>query len=60
LGSDEKRGQNVTIMTECATHPDAKCPARSRIARQVLCLPIYPDLELSTVDTICDFIAEQV
>jgi hypothetical protein len=25
----------------------------------VLCLPIYPDLELSTVDAICDFIAGQ-
>ena len=26
---------------------------------QILCLPIYPDLELSIVEEICDFIAEQ-
>jgi len=28
-------------------------------ARQVLCLPIYPDLEMKVVDEVCRFIAEQ-
>jgi dTDP-4-amino-4,6-dideoxygalactose transaminase len=31
-------------------------PVANHIARQVLCLPIYPDLELQTVDTICNFL----
>ncbi len=34
-------------------------PVASQAARQVLCLPIYPDLELSAVDHICSFIAAQ-
>ncbi|MDR0736930.1 MAG: DegT/DnrJ/EryC1/StrS family aminotransferase [Zoogloeaceae bacterium] len=32
-------------------------PVATRLARQVLCLPIYPGLELSVVDAICDCIA---
>lgn len=31
----------------------------SRIAQEVLCLPIYPDLDISTVDSICDIIANK-
>jgi dTDP-4-amino-4,6-dideoxygalactose transaminase len=34
-------------------------PVASRLVRQVLCLPIYPGLEMSVVDAICDFIAER-
>ena len=40
-------------------HPSATAanlPVASRVARQVLCLPIYPDLDLSVVDQIIDFI----
>jgi len=33
-------------------------PVASAIARQVLCLPIYPGLEESVVDRICDLVAE--
>lgn len=33
-------------------------PVATRLSRQVLCLPIYPDLEFSVVDAICDLIAE--
>lgn len=35
--------------------PD-ETPIASRISRQVLTLPIYPDLELETVDRICEVI----
>lgn len=34
-------------------------PVATAAAQQVLCLPIYPDLELSTVEQICRFIAER-
>lgn len=34
-------------------------PVATRMSRQILCLPIYPDLELSVVDEVCAFIAEQ-
>lgn len=34
-------------------------PVATAAAQQVLCLPIYPDLELSTVEQICRFIVEQ-
>jgi dTDP-4-amino-4,6-dideoxygalactose transaminase len=34
-------------------------PIATWIARQVLCLPIYPDLKTSVVEEICDFIVEQ-
>lgn len=34
-------------------------PVASAAAQQVLCLPIYPDLEMSVVDEISDFIAAQ-
>lgn len=34
-------------------------PVASAAAQQVLCLPIYPDLPISTVNEICDFIAAQ-
>lgn len=34
-------------------------PRATVAARQVLCLPIYPDLEMSVVDEVCDFIAMQ-
>jgi len=42
--------------------PTAHCsnlPVARSAARQVLCLPIYPDLELAVVDEICNFISEQ-
>ncbi|MDR2364479.1 MAG: DegT/DnrJ/EryC1/StrS family aminotransferase [Zoogloeaceae bacterium] len=32
-------------------------PVAARLSRQVLCLPIYPDLEMSVVDAVCDLIA---
>jgi len=34
-------------------------PVATRISRQVLCLPIYPDLDLDVVDRIIDIIAAQ-
>jgi dTDP-4-amino-4,6-dideoxygalactose transaminase len=34
-------------------------PAATVASSQVLCLPIYPDLEMSTVEEICQFIAVQ-
>ncbi len=34
-------------------------PRATAAARQVLCLPIYPDLEMQMVEDICQFIAEQ-
>lgn len=34
-------------------------PWATRAARQVLCLPIYPDLDLSVVDEVCRIILEQ-
>lgn len=40
--------------------PSANCyqlPVATRVSRQVLCLPIYPDLDLDTVDEIINFIA---
>ena len=37
----------------------ANLPVATTAARQVLCLPIYPDLELSSVHEICDFIASR-
>jgi dTDP-4-amino-4,6-dideoxygalactose transaminase len=33
-------------------------PVANLAARQVLCLPIYPDLDMSVVDRVTDFIAE--
>lgn len=42
--------------------PSAHCdnlPLATEAARQVLCLPIYPDLELPVVEEVCRFIAEQ-
>lgn len=33
-------------------------PIAERAARQVLCLPLYPDLPLKTVDQICDIILD--
>jgi dTDP-4-amino-4,6-dideoxygalactose transaminase len=36
-----------------------KLPVAETITKQVLCLPIYPDLPLSTVDQICDIILEK-
>ena len=34
-------------------------PIATTSAQQVLCLPIYPDLDMSVVDQITDFIAAQ-
>lgn len=34
-----------------------KLPVATSASRQILCLPIYPDLDLSAVDNIVDFIA---
>lgn len=34
-------------------------PVATEAARQVLCLPIYPDLEMSVVEEACDLIARQ-
>ncbi len=34
-------------------------PVATEIAQKVLCLPIYPDLDLSVVDEITSFIAAQ-
>lgn len=35
-------------------------PVAHSVANRVLCLPIYPDLELSHVEMICDFIAKSL
>ncbi len=34
-------------------------PAATKAARQVLCLPIYPDLDMAVVDEIADFVVGQ-
>jgi dTDP-4-amino-4,6-dideoxygalactose transaminase len=34
-------------------------PVSAKVAQKVLCLPIYPDLEISTIDGITSFIAGQ-
>jgi len=34
-------------------------PVAEKIAKQVICLPIYPDLELNIVDDICSIIKEK-
>lgn len=39
-----------------SSHRD-NLPVATRISRQVLCLPIFPDLDLGTVDEIINFIA---
>lgn len=39
-----------------SAHPD-KLSVATRVSRQVLCLPIYPDLDISIVDEIIKFIA---
>lgn len=41
-----------------SAHKD-NLPAASAAAQQVLCLPIYPDLDMSVIDQITDFIAAQ-
>jgi len=41
-----------------SAHSD-NLPVASAAARQVLCLPIYPDLELEDVASICDLIASR-
>lgn len=38
-----------------SAHTD-NLPVATQASRQILCLPIYPDLDLSVVDTIIDFI----
>lgn len=38
-----------------SAHPD-NLPHATKAAKQILCLPIYPDLKLSVVDEICDLI----
>lgn len=34
-------------------------PLATKAARHVLCLPIYPDLPMSVVDEVCDFVGAQ-
>ncbi|MBN2863664.1 MAG: DegT/DnrJ/EryC1/StrS family aminotransferase [Bacteroidales bacterium] len=34
-------------------------PVAERIAQEILCLPVYPDLALSSVESICDFIKKR-
>lgn len=34
-------------------------PVAMRLSRQILCLPIYPDLEMESVERICRFIADR-
>ena len=41
-----------------SAHSD-NLPVATAAARQVLCLPIYPDLDLEVVESICDLIASQ-
>jgi dTDP-4-amino-4,6-dideoxygalactose transaminase len=41
-----------------SAHSD-NLPVATAAARQVLCLPIYPDLDLDVVANICDLIASQ-
>jgi dTDP-4-amino-4,6-dideoxygalactose transaminase len=41
-----------------SSHRD-NLPVANLAAAQVLCLPIYPDLALETVEEICKFIGQQ-
>lgn len=45
-------------LSNCKYHSDHDLTAAKKLADEVLCLPIYPDLSLSDVDTICDFLWE--
>jgi dTDP-4-amino-4,6-dideoxygalactose transaminase len=40
-----------------ASAAPANLPVATSIARQILCLPIYPDLDPPTVDRIIDLIS---
>jgi dTDP-4-amino-4,6-dideoxygalactose transaminase len=35
-------------------------PVAERITEEVLCLPIYPDLEIEAVETICEIVKSLV
>lgn len=37
-----------------------KCPTSEDIARRIVCLPLYPDLDLQTVAKICDIILNEI
>nr|PZN79356.1 MAG: aminotransferase [Pseudomonadota bacterium] len=39
-----------------SAHPD-NLPVATRVSQEILCLPIYPELPMSTVDEITDYIA---
>lgn len=39
-----------------SAHPD-NLPVATKAAQQVLCLPIYPDLDMAVVDEVCSIIA---
>jgi dTDP-4-amino-4,6-dideoxygalactose transaminase len=34
-----------------------KMPVAEKVTEEVLCLPVYPDLEISDVDHICELIS---
>ena len=40
--------------------PDADCPVAEKACEEVLALPIYPNMPLEEVDTVCDVIKECV
>ena len=50
---------NLPMYSGAPSSSPANLPVANRAAAQILCLPIYPDLELASVDEICDIIAAQ-
>ncbi len=50
---------NLPMYSDAPSSNPANLPIANRAAAQILCLPIFPDLELSAVDEICGIIAAQ-
>lgn len=50
---------NLPMYSNAPSSDPANLPVANRAAAQILCLPIFPDLELSSVDNICSIIASQ-
>jgi dTDP-4-amino-4,6-dideoxygalactose transaminase len=50
---------NLPMYSSVPSSRRANLPVANDAAERILCLPIYPELELVTVDEICEIIAEQ-
>lgn len=50
---------NLPMYSDAPSSDPANLPVANRAAAQILCLPIFPDLEPAAVDEICSIIAAQ-